>query len=70
MNFNNLQTSNNYVQSRASRAVKYSAQSEYAGNNLKEFYREQEEKENKLVHYRHKHGRSKEEKDQETKMLE
>ena len=55
MNFNNLQASEQYTKSRASRAVKYSLKAEYTGNNFKEFHREQDAKEKQEHFFKAKH---------------
>lgn len=45
MNFNNLAVSENYMHSKAKKAVQYSSQAEYMGNNFKAVYQEKEMKE-------------------------
>ena len=45
MNFNNLAVSDNYIHSRAKKAVQYSKEAEYMGNNFKAVYKEKDMKE-------------------------
>lgn len=58
MNFDNLAVSEDYVHSRAKRAVEYSNKAEYMGNNFNAVYQEKEMKEKQDLRYKMKHHKS------------
>jgi hypothetical protein len=52
MNFNNLAVSDTYLHSRAKKAVQYSKEAEYMGNNFQEVFKEKDLKEKQEVRYK------------------
>ena len=70
MNFDNLAVSENYMHSRAKKAVAYSKEAEYMGNNFKAVFHEKDQKERKDVRYKQKHLKSQNEFEREQKFYE
>lgn len=58
MNFNNLYFDETYLHSKAKKAVQYSREAEYMGNNFKEVINEKQLKEKQESRYKQKHMKS------------
>lgn len=58
MNFNNLEVSDAYMHSRAKKAVQYSKEAEFMGNNFKAVINEKDAKEKQDIRYKAKHLKS------------
>lgn len=70
MNFNNLEVSEAYMHSRAKKAVAYSKEAEFTGNNFKAVIHEKDLKEKQEIKYKTKHLKSQTEFENEQKFYE
>ena len=52
MNFNNLEVNDTYLHSRAKKAVLYSKEAEFMGNNFMHVMKEKQSKENEDIRYK------------------
>lgn len=70
MNFDNLAVSENYMHSKAHKAVKYSKEAEYMGNNFKAVFHEKNQKERQEQRYKNKYHSSMDEFEREQRYYE
>lgn len=70
MNFDNLAVSDTYLHSKAKKAVAYSKEAEYMGNNFSAVYQEKDQRDKQDIRYKQKHLKSQAEFEQEQKFYE
>ena len=70
MNFNNLEVNDTYLHSRAKKAVLYSKEAEFMGNNFLHVMKEKQNKENEDIRYKSKHIKSSDEYEKEQNFFE
>ena len=70
MNFNNLEVNDTYLHSRASKAVQFSKEAEFMGQNFMQVTNERNQKEKQDIRYKAKHLKSNDEYEREQKFYE